>query len=99
MREHAEDLDPAFIAAAAHRIEDYLNLCAQDYYRDVTNEEKQAYLATLSPTERVDFELDVAQRAVLLEEIYESKTYRAGRVATAVPRAIRDGLNRAMRKR
>ena len=99
MREHAESLEPAFVAAAAHRIEDYLNLCAQDYLNDVTNEEKQAYLVSLSPSERLEFEFDVVQRAALLEAIYQSKTYRLGRIVTAVPRAIRDGLNRMFRKR
>ena len=99
IREQSDLLDPAFMAAAAHRIEDYLNLCAQDYFRDVTEDEKLAYLSTLSPAERFEFELDVAQRAALLEEVYESKTYRAGKVVTAVPRAIRDGLSRTLRKR
>lgn len=99
IRERNESLDPSFMAAAAHRIEDYLNLCAQDYFKDVTKAEKHAYLDGLSPAERFEFELDVAQRAALLEEIYESKTYRAGRAVTAAPRAIRDGLSRMMRKR
>ena len=76
-REHVNEVSPAVIAAMAHRIEDYLNLCAIDYVRDVTPEEKAAFLATLSPDDRFEFELDVVQRGSLLDEIYQSKTYRA----------------------
>lgn len=99
IRNNSQTISPAFAAAAAHRIEDYLNLCAFDYFTDITAEEKKAHLATLSPSERVEFELDVAQRAALLEKFYKSKTYRAGKAVTALPRAVRDGISRALRKR
>lgn len=99
IRSHSSEISPAFMAAAAHRIEDYLNICAMDYERDVTQEEKEAYLAALSPNDRFEFELDIAQRASLLNDIYQSRTYKAGKAVTAAPRALLNTLERLSRKR
>ncbi|WP_206214571.1 glycosyltransferase family 2 protein [Adlercreutzia sp. ZJ242] len=98
MREHASEIEPEFAAAAAHRIEDYLNTCAIDYLNDVPEEERSRFLRDLTPPERVEFELDIAQRAALLSDIYQSRSYRVGHALTAAPRALANALEKATRK-
>lgn len=99
LHDNAGSLDERFMSAACHRIESYLNVCALDYLNDVTDDEKTAYLATLSPEEKIEFELDVVQRAALLKEQFESRTYRIGRAVTALPRAVLTRIEKAKRKR
>lgn len=91
--EHAEELDAGFIDAMSHRMNAYLDICAQDYLNDVTDAEKQEYLVSLSPDERIRFNLQVAMRAESWREIYESLNWRIGKAATAFPRALKDGLS------
>ena len=99
MLEHASELDNRFMAAMAHRMSAYLKTCAEDYARDVEPDEKALYLAKLTPAERVAFELEVAQPAELLTEIYESTTWRIGSAAIAAPVALREGLKKLRRPR
>lgn len=92
MDEHADELNVEFIEAMAHRLEEYLNLCAMDYLNDVTEAEKAAYLTELSVKDRIRFEMEVSQRAELLREFYNARTWKIGLTVTAIPRALRDGL-------
>lgn len=99
MTQRAEQLDAGFIAALSHRITDYLDLCARDYLNDVTDDEKAAHLATLDGRQRMEFELDVVQRAELLREFYNSRTWRVGQAVVAAPQFIRSRIALLMRKR
>lgn len=90
MRENAARLDADFIEAMAHRLNEYSLLCAEDYMRDVTADEKAAYKSQLSPAELVEFELEVAQRSSVYQGLVESPTFKAGQAVTALPKAIRN---------
>lgn len=99
MDAHVDELDPSFVEAMTHRLSKYLEICAYDYLSDVTDNEKTAYLATLTPREALAFQMDVVQRAALMREMYESKTWRVGNAVVAVPRKLRDGLKALLRKK
>lgn len=96
---HAETEDERFVRAMAHRLDAYLKLCAEDWLHDITSDEKQAYLASISPADRVRFELEVAQPAELLREIYDCHTWRVGAALLKAPQAARDAVNRLRRTR
>lgn len=99
MDAHVDELDPSFVEAMTHRLSKYLEICAYDYLSDVTDNEKAAYLATLTPREALAFQMDVVQRAALMREMYESKTWRVGNAVVTVPRKLRDGLKALLRKK
>ena len=46
-----------------------------------------------------DYLTDVVQRAALMREMYESKTWRVGNAVVTVPRKLRDGLKALLRKK
>ena len=96
---HVDVLDPSFVEAMAHRLSKYLEICAYDYLTNVTDDEKAAYLAALTPREALAFQMDVVQRAALMREMYESKTWRVGNAVVAIPRRLRDGLKALLRKK
>lgn len=99
MDAHVDELDPSFVEAMAHRLSKYLEICAYDYLTGVTDDEKAAYLTALTPREALAFQMDVVQRAALMREMYESKTWRVGNAVVAAPRKLRDGLKTLLRKK
>lgn len=99
LQSHADELDDAFVAAMAHRLNVFFDLCARDWMSDITDEEKQGYLASMGPADRARFQIEVAQRAEMLRDFYTSTTWRLGQAVVALPQAIRDKLASLGRKR
>lgn len=99
MLQHADELDPSFIAAMAHRLDAYRQLCSEDYLDDITDQEKEEFLATLDPRRLVQFQLEIAQRAETLRDLRNTASWRVGRMLVAPPKAARDLARRIFRKR
>lgn len=99
LQKNAADLDEAFVAAMAHRLNVFFDLCARDWLYDITEEEKAAYLASMEPGERASFQIEVAQRAEMLRDFYGSTTWRVGQAIVAIPQAVRERMSTLARKR
>lgn len=97
--DHADGLDDAFVRAMAHRLNDYLDVCARDYLFEVEEDDKVAFLARVSGRDAVAFQMDVAQRAESLRVFYESTTWKVGHALLAAPQALQEKLKAALRKR
>ena len=96
---NADQLEPSFVQAMTFRMNDYLTMCAEDYLDEVPAEEKEAFLAKLSPQERVEFEFEVGQLASVIADRRTSIAYRVGTRIMAIPLSIRDVFRRARRNR
>lgn len=97
--QHADSLDRGFVRTMAHRLNDYLDVCARDYLFDVEESDKAAFLEKLSGRDMVAFQIDVAQRAESLRVFYDSTTWKVGRAVVAAPQALQGKLKAVLRKR
>lgn len=93
---HAETLDDRFMNAAAKCITTFLNIMAKDWVKDIDENDKQAFLQSMNPQERVVFYEDVVQRGEANDELEEryltSTTFRAGSVMLAIPKWIKERI-------
>ncbi len=103
MEEHADSLDYRFSRAVGTSLGKWQHLCAEKWASDLSEDEREEYLAELSPEERVAFCIDVlgsgGEAAAARQEFADSIAYRLGSAMVAVPRALRDRLNGMRRKR
>lgn len=97
--QHADSLDRDFVRTMAHRLNDYLDVCARDYLFDVEESDKAAFLEKLSGRDMVAFQIDVAQRAESLRVFYDSTTWKVGHAVCAAPQALQGKLKAVLRKR
>lgn len=97
--QHADSLDRDFVRTMAHRLNDYLDVCARDYLFDVEEDDKAAFLEKLSGRDTVAFQIDVAQRAESLRVFYDSTTWKVGHAVVAAPQALQGKLKAVLRKR
>lgn len=101
LADHADELDDGFVRAITHRMVDYRLLAARDWYHDVDEADRAAYLEGLSPEDRLAFYADILQPGSVVErlneEFYASKTYRVGNALLSAPRFVRDRLAEAVR--
>lgn len=97
--QHADSLDRDFVRTMAHRLNDYLDVCARDYLFDVEESDKTAFLEKLSGRDMVAFQIDVAQRAESLRVFYDSTTWKVGHAVVAAPQALQGKLKAVLRKR
>ena len=97
--QHADNLDRDFVRTMAHRLNDYLDVCARDYLFDVEGGDKAAFLEKLSGRDAVAFQIDVAQRAESLRVLYDSTTWKVGHAVVAAPQALQGKLKAVLRKR
>lgn len=103
LREHACELDEPFVEAVTHRMTDYRLLAARDWYHDVGEPDRAAFLKGLSPADKLAFYGDVLQPGAVVErmsgEFYESLTYRLGNAFLCAPRWARDRIAELLRFR
>lgn len=92
MLAHAAELDAPFVAAMTRQMYDWRMVAGADWLEAVPRDQQEAWLASLSPQERVDFYLDIVQPATGLSEYLNSKTYKLGDAILSVPRAVREKI-------
>lgn len=97
--DNAAELESPFISAMAHRLNDYLDVCARDYLFEVGDDDKRSFSANLTRQEEVAFQMDVAQRAESLRVFYDSTTWKVGHAIIAAPFAVQEKLKSILRKR
>ena len=94
--ENADDLEDSFLRAMGHRMGIWREICAHRWAHDLDEADRQAYVASLSSTDRVDFNNDIlgsggaADR--VRDEYLSSITYRVGDTLLTVPRTVRDRM-------
>lgn len=100
---HVGELDERFVRAVAHRMTDYRLLTARDWYHDIEEADRERYLASLSPEDRLALYEDVLQPGAVVErlneEFYGSITYRLGDTILRAPRAVRNRVSALLRFR
>ena len=98
--EHAQDCDPEFIDALAQDIA-YIRDAAFMACQEAGPTAVQTYVAGLDAQQRLEFDLSVRYVSDQAHERYkaviESRTYKAGSLVVAAPRALRDMRDRLAR--
>ena len=98
--EHAQDCEPEFVDALAQDIA-YIRDAAFMACQEAGPEAVQTYADGLDIQERLDFDLSVRYVSDQAHERYraliESRTYKAGSLIVAAPRALRDIRDRIKR--
>ena len=101
--EHASELDDAFLQAVGREVGQWCQCIARDWDDELTPAERDAFSASLSPNERLDFYFNMlgagqaSERAAA--EWRESETYRLGDAVARLPRAIRIRLRALIARR
>lgn len=100
--EHAHECDSAYLDALAQDIA-YIRDAAFVALQEVDPADAEAYLAGLDAQQRLDFDLTIRyvsdQPNERIQALMDSRTYRAGSLLVAAPRALRDLRDRFARKR
>ena len=103
IREHAAELDAAFLQAAGREVGQWCQCIARDWNDELTQAERDAFVASLEPDQAEEFYFDMlgigdaAERAAA--EWRESETYRVGNTVVRLPRAIRIRIRAALARR
>ncbi len=91
LHENNANYDDAFCDAYAHRIHATWELIARDV-RLIGISELESFRASLPREERIALDLHGIEPARSLDALYGSTTWRLGRLLTAIPGAIKDGI-------
>lgn len=97
LHEHAETIDERFMDAATKCVATFSGITGKDWVEDISDGDKEAFLRTMDPHEKLVFYEDIIQRGIADHELEQryltSTTFRVGNAVLAIPKWLKERLN------